>query len=214
MSSTVRNIIVEALNRANIVSRRQSAPADMVENSLRLLKGVAAKFSNDNLLQFLRREIEFTPAGPVTVIGESSNGTTVDVEAPGLQDVKTGSNLIGALYEPKKNYSLFRGPASTSKINQAISPHKARTPPTKDHTASVLSNRLLNTSQNEASVAKTSIAGVKSRNRRKMQPVGFKKICHTNAHTKPTAKAITSTPNTTAAAKTIFSIKSLTQNIH
>ena len=82
MSSTVRNIIVEALNRANIVSRRQSAPADMVENSLRLLKGVAAKFSNDNLLQFLRREIEFTPAGPVTVIGESSNGTTVDVEAP------------------------------------------------------------------------------------------------------------------------------------
>lgn len=95
MSSTVRNIIVEALNRANIVSRRQSAPADMVENSLRLLKGVAAKFSNDNLLQFLRREIEFTPAGPVTVIGESSNGTTVDVEAAGLQDVKTVFMKVG-----------------------------------------------------------------------------------------------------------------------
>lgn len=53
---TVRSIIVEALNRSNLVSRRQSPPADMVESSLRLLKGIAAKYSNDNLLQFLISE--------------------------------------------------------------------------------------------------------------------------------------------------------------
>lgn len=53
---TVRSIIVEALNRSNLVSRRQSAPADMVETGLRLLKGIAGKFSNDNLLQFIISE--------------------------------------------------------------------------------------------------------------------------------------------------------------
>ena len=56
---TVRSIIVEALNRSNLVSRRQSAPADMVESAYRLLKGIAGKYSNDNLLQFLGRQRGF-----------------------------------------------------------------------------------------------------------------------------------------------------------
>lgn len=53
---TVRSIITEALNRSNLVSRRQTAPADMVETGFRLLRGIAAKYSKDNLLQFLVSE--------------------------------------------------------------------------------------------------------------------------------------------------------------
>ena len=53
---TTRSIITEALNRSNLVSRRQTPPADMVETSFRLLRGIASQFSKDNLLQFLVAE--------------------------------------------------------------------------------------------------------------------------------------------------------------
>lgn len=50
MSSNVREIIKEACSRVNLVPRRQAVPGDIMENAYRLLKGVVAKFNNDNLL--------------------------------------------------------------------------------------------------------------------------------------------------------------------
>lgn len=88
MSTTIRDIITEGLSRANIVSRKQQAPEPMVQTAFRLLKGVAAKFSNDNLLQFLRRSITFVPTDDVVVIGENEGENTVDVVAENLQEVK------------------------------------------------------------------------------------------------------------------------------
>lgn len=73
---TVRSIIVEALNRSNLVSRRQSAPADMTETAFRLLRGIAAKYSNDNLLQFLVAECSHVLDKREFVVG------TVDPDAP------------------------------------------------------------------------------------------------------------------------------------
>lgn len=88
---TVRSIIVEALNRSNLVSRRQAAPADMVETAYRLLKGIAGKFSNDNLLQFLVSEVETVLDKQEFVLGETEDGVDeylpVDVEAPLIQKV-------------------------------------------------------------------------------------------------------------------------------
>ena len=88
--NTIRDIVTEALNRANIVSRRQNAPADMVETAYRLLKGIAAKYSNDNLLQFLRSDVTFTPESMVTTIGSVDagiSGDSVDVQAADLQNI-------------------------------------------------------------------------------------------------------------------------------
>jgi hypothetical protein len=48
----VRDIIKEALNRANIVPRRQAPPFDKMETGLKLLKGIASAFNNDNYLAF------------------------------------------------------------------------------------------------------------------------------------------------------------------
>lgn len=88
---TVRSIIVEALNRSNLVSRRQTAPADMVESAYRLLKGIAGEFSNDNLLQFLIADVETTFDKREYVLGESEEGVDeylpVDIEAPRIQKV-------------------------------------------------------------------------------------------------------------------------------
>lgn len=88
---TVRSIIVEALNRSNIVSRRQSAPADMVETSYRLLRGIAGKFSNDNLLQFLVADVETTFDKSEYILGTTEEGVDeylpVDIEAPLIQKV-------------------------------------------------------------------------------------------------------------------------------
>ena len=71
---TVRSIITEALNRSNLVSRRQTPPADMVESAYRLLKGIAGEFSNDNLLQFLIASVETTFDKREYVLGESEEG--------------------------------------------------------------------------------------------------------------------------------------------
>lgn len=48
----VREIIKEAVTRVNLVARRQAVPGDLVETAFRLLKGVVAKYNNDNLLSF------------------------------------------------------------------------------------------------------------------------------------------------------------------
>lgn len=89
---TVRSIITEALNRSNLVSRRQSAPADMTETGLRLLKGIAAKYSNDNLLQFLVDNRTTVLDKQSFVLGETDEDASteyyeVDVECPKIQKV-------------------------------------------------------------------------------------------------------------------------------
>lgn len=89
---TVRSIIIEALNRSNLKSRRQSPPADMTETGLRLLKGIAAKYSNDNLLQFLISECGGTLDKREYVLGDidadhQEEYMTVDMFAPNIQKV-------------------------------------------------------------------------------------------------------------------------------
>ena len=68
---TVRSILKEALSRANLVSRRQSAPADLEESAFRLFKGIAAKYSNDSLLQFLVADVEHPLDKDELVMGET-----------------------------------------------------------------------------------------------------------------------------------------------
>lgn len=81
---TTRSIITEALNRSNLVSRRQSAPADMVETAFRLLRGIAAQYSKDNLLQFLVAESTHDLDRREFVIGstdtDAPEGTYLDVD--------------------------------------------------------------------------------------------------------------------------------------
>lgn len=89
---TVRSIIVEALNRSNLVSRRQSPSADMTETGLRLLKGIAAKYSNDNLLQFIIAECGSTLDKREFVLGDIDSEhqeeyMPVDILAPNIQKV-------------------------------------------------------------------------------------------------------------------------------
>ena len=87
---TVRSILKEALSRANLVSRRQAAPADLEESAFRLFKGIAAKYSNDSLLQFLVAEVEHPLDKDEFVMGESDgtdNYRDVDIFAKDVQRI-------------------------------------------------------------------------------------------------------------------------------
>lgn len=57
MPNSVREIIKEACCRVNIVPRRQAVPGDIMENAYRLLKGIVAKYNNDNLLAWTQNNI-------------------------------------------------------------------------------------------------------------------------------------------------------------
>jgi hypothetical protein len=105
---TVRSILVEALNRSNLVPRRKSAPADMLESAFRLLKGIAGKFSNDNLLQFLVSEVGMVHDKKEYVLGETEDGVDtylpVDVEAV---DIQTVNRVYWSAKETEPRYETF-----------------------------------------------------------------------------------------------------------
>lgn len=52
----IRDILIEALDRANIVPRRQAARGDIVETAYRELQGIVKKYNNDNFLSFTQNE--------------------------------------------------------------------------------------------------------------------------------------------------------------
>ena len=54
----VRDIIREALSRANVVPRRQPAPFDKQESSLKLLQGIVSQYNNDNYLAFTQTSVD------------------------------------------------------------------------------------------------------------------------------------------------------------
>ena len=89
---TVRSILTEALNRSNLVSRRQTPPADMFETAFRLLKGIAGKYSDDNLLQFVMSDVLATLDKDEFVVGTTDAETPeaylpVDIEAPEIHKI-------------------------------------------------------------------------------------------------------------------------------
>jgi len=66
----IRDVISEALARANIIGRRQvqSAPGDKVLDALDILRDIAADFSSKNLLQWLQETVEIPTCLPEKLI--------------------------------------------------------------------------------------------------------------------------------------------------
>jgi len=66
----IRDVISEALARANIVGRRQvqSAPGDKLLDGLDILRDIAADFSSKNLLQWLQETVEIPTSLPEKLI--------------------------------------------------------------------------------------------------------------------------------------------------
>lgn len=65
----VREIIKEALGRANIVPRRQPANGSLVETGFQFLKAIAGKFNNDNYLAFTQAQARLPAARVIHVYG-------------------------------------------------------------------------------------------------------------------------------------------------
>lgn len=89
---TVRSIIVEALERSNLCARRRTPPADMTETAFRLLKGIAGKYSNDNLLQFIVSDVEHDLDKSEFVLGDfdvdhPNEYAVLDIDAPLIQKI-------------------------------------------------------------------------------------------------------------------------------
>lgn len=62
---TIKDIIIEALNRSNLVPRKRAVPADMLENGYRLLKGIITKYNFSNFISFARDNLEIIPTDNV-----------------------------------------------------------------------------------------------------------------------------------------------------
>lgn len=72
MRTTIRDIIVNALDEARLVNRNQPVPANMFVSAYTLLQKRLNQYSNTNLLSFVRKEIDVTPKTESTLIGERS----------------------------------------------------------------------------------------------------------------------------------------------
>lgn len=67
---SVRDLIVNSLDECKLCSRTQPAPANLVVSALQLLKRRAAQYSNTNLLQFTRQELNIDIVSSEFIIGE------------------------------------------------------------------------------------------------------------------------------------------------
>lgn len=63
----VRDIIKEALSRANVVPRKQQANDAYVETALRLLKGIASRYNNQSLLAFTQQKARLPAARTIHI---------------------------------------------------------------------------------------------------------------------------------------------------
>lgn len=112
---SVREIITEALARANIVPRRQAAPGHMVEETFKLLKGIASKYNTTDYLSFTQNEkvVPYNPVLHIVTDNEpSSNSFTFDNE---LIVVIPNVAKINKVYIPDADvgYELFEEPYQT-----------------------------------------------------------------------------------------------------
>ena len=69
--NSVRDIIKEACCRVNIVPRRQAVPGDIMENAYKLLKGIVAKYNNDNMLSWTQNSIILGNSELIHIFDES-----------------------------------------------------------------------------------------------------------------------------------------------
>lgn len=77
-----RDILLEALARANLNTRKKDPPADMLVAASNLLKGIFQEYSNRNFLTAYQAEANFEPTAETVIIGE---GVDAAVSAPKIQ---------------------------------------------------------------------------------------------------------------------------------
>lgn len=70
MSTSVREVIVEACVRVNLASQRNPYPG-VVENAFRLLKGIISKYNNDNLLVWTQNSVIVPKSNLIHIYDES-----------------------------------------------------------------------------------------------------------------------------------------------
>lgn len=67
---SIRDLIVNSLDETGLCSRSQPAPANLMVSGLQLIKKRAAQYSNTNLLQFTRKEIDIDLVKREFIVGE------------------------------------------------------------------------------------------------------------------------------------------------
>ena len=70
MSTSVREVIIEAATRVNLCPQRNPYPG-VVENAFRLLKGIISKYNNDNLLVWTQNSVIVPKSNLIHIYDES-----------------------------------------------------------------------------------------------------------------------------------------------
>lgn len=72
--ATCKDILIEALNRSNLVPRKRAVPADMLESAYRLFKGILQKYNFANFISYTRKELDVFPTDDIVGLdGEEIN---------------------------------------------------------------------------------------------------------------------------------------------
>lgn len=121
---SVREVLTESLARANIVPRRQAAPGYIVEETFKLLKGIASKYNTTDYLSFTQNEkvVPYNQVLHIVTDNEpTSNSFTFDNE---LITVIPNVAKINKIYIPDSAdswYELFEEPYQTFDGKGALS---------------------------------------------------------------------------------------------
>lgn len=76
MATTVKDILIESLNRSNLCPRKRAVPSDLLESAYRLFKGIVSKYNFANYISFARTSMAIVPTDPI-----------IEVEVPGANSI-------------------------------------------------------------------------------------------------------------------------------
>lgn len=110
---SVRDLIANCLDESRLCSRAQPAPANLTVAALQLLKKRAAQYSNTNLLQFTRKEIDIDLEKHEFIIGEYEltedfEGRVVYIYGEDALQTMTAREYVDKIVCDKLSHKCFR----------------------------------------------------------------------------------------------------------
>lgn len=108
---TFRDLIVEALARANIVPRKRTVPEDIFTDAANMFHGILADYSNRHFITAYRDEVDFNPKYEKMYVGLPDN---YDPE----QEYPDDNIIVSDIQEPVS--VLFKGANSNTGLYQEM----------------------------------------------------------------------------------------------
>ena len=116
----IKEIIEEAIHRANLTPRRQSPPGNLLESGLNLLRGITSRYNNQNYLAFTEGEVKLRAVKTIHIYdGVDTFGGENNLYFKDMAELENPLNIPNAEQVEEDCHAMVIG--NTGKVYVAVS---------------------------------------------------------------------------------------------